>query len=111
MTHTHQSAMEPEECGRRQRRIEGRSGYLTRKNDPHNISMDELQNPWTLASLFMRPTKECLAWLMDQELLDRESFLLEFLRFLQTKMPHNKYSEIFKAITKCFSGNYTGLFK
>ena len=77
--------MEPEEFGRRQRRIEGRSGYLTRKNDPHNISMDELQNPWTLASLFMRPMKEWLHWLMDQELLHREYFYLIFYVFCKPK--------------------------
>ena len=64
--------METEELGPRQRRIERRSGYLTRKDDPHNITMDDLQNPWTLASLFMRPTKEWLDWLMDEELLRRE---------------------------------------
>ena len=34
----------------RERRIDGRSGFLTLKDDPDLITEDDLANPWTLAS-------------------------------------------------------------
>ena len=44
-------------------------GFLTRKDDPDLITEDDLANPWTLASLFMRLTGEYLRWLMDHGFL------------------------------------------
>ena len=53
---------------RRERRIDGRSGFLVLKDDPDLITEDDLANPWILASQF-RPTGEYLRWLMEHGFL------------------------------------------
>ena len=53
---------------RRERRIDGRSGFLSLKDDPDLITEDDLANPWTLASL-LTPTGEYLRWLMEHGFL------------------------------------------
>ena len=54
---------------RRERRTDESSGCLTRKYDPDLITEDDLANPWTLASLFMRPTGGYLRWLVEHGFL------------------------------------------